>query len=310
MPKLQKPRGDAGDSSSLVAFYDVPAQPAAQVMDVEIDAVEPNPNQPRRDFDAKRLRELARSIRETGIIQPIVVMPRGQRLVIICGERRWQAAGLAGLRRIPVVVREADDEQALVLGLIENIQREALNPLDEALAIQSLIEDFRLTHADIARRVSRSRSHVTNLLRLLNLPHPVQEMIRAGQLKPGHARGVLRLRQPEAQLRLARRIVSESLSVRRVERATPAKKVGVSRETISPPAAPGAAPLGPRLSPARRAPAAKSFLTREVQHLTRAIETRLGKDLGIFWNGVGGQLTIPFESQDQLADLLSSLLRS
>ena len=295
--------------SSNKSFYDVPARPAGQPLEVDLESLQPNPKQPRREFDPRSLRELASSIRETGVLQPLVVAPRGERLVIICGERRWQAAQLAGLRRIPVVVREADDGQALVLGLIENIQREALNPLDEALAIQSLIDDFGLTHAEVARRVGKSRSHVTNLLRLLNLPHPVQQMVRAGQLKPGHARGVLRLRNSEAQVRLAERIVNESLSVRRVERATPAEHPGrrgvpVSRETIS------AAPLGPRISPARRSAGAKTFLTREVQHLTRAIESRLGKDLAIFWNGAGGELTIPFESQDQLAAFLSSLLRS
>ena len=296
--------------ASLPSFYDVPARPAAQVLEVAIDSIEPNPKQPRRDFDSRGLRELARSIRETGLLQPIVVMPRGERRVIICGERRWQAAGLAGLRTIPVVVREADDEQALVLGLIENIQREALNPLDEALAVQSLIDDFGLTHADVARRVGRSRSHVTNLLRLLNLPHSVQQMVRGGKLKPGHARGVLRLRNAEAQERLAERILSESLSVRGVEKATPAERPGRRGIPVANDEVPSAAPLGPRLSTARHKKHAKTFLSREVQHLTRAMETRLGRDLEIFWNGDGGQLTIPFESQDQLAEFLSSLLRS
>lgn len=161
-----------------------------------------------------------------------------------------------------------------------------MNPLDEARALQSLLKDSGLTHAELARRLNKSRSHVTNLLRLLNLPAPVQELIRAGQLTPGHARAVLRLRQPAAQLRLAQRIVAEQLSVRNVERATPARKAGVSRET------------------------APDFLTREVQHLTRAIESRLGRAPNILWKGSGGQLTIPFESPDQLAELLSSLLRS
>lgn len=184
------------------------------------------------------------------------------------------------------------------------------NPLDEAIVLRSLIEDQGLTHADVARRVSRSRSHVTNLLRLLNLPHAVQEMIRAGQLTPGHARGVLRLRQADAQVKMARRIVNEQLSVRGVERATPAKGRPALRG-LAPEPLPvvSAAPLGPRLSPTRPIAAAKTFLTREVQHLTKAIEDRIGKDVGIFWNGMGGQLTIPFESQDQLAEFLSSLLR-
>lgn len=297
------------------SFYDVPTRPAAQVLEVDLRSVEPNPKQPRRAFDPRTLRDLARSVRDTGVLQPIVVRPSGEKLVIICGERRWQAATMAGLRTIPAVIREADDEQALVLGLIENIQREALNPLDEALAVQSLIDDFGLTHADVAKRVGKSRSHVTNLLRLLNLPPPVQEMVRSGRLKPGHARGVLRLRSADAQVRMAERIVNESLSVRRVEKDTPARKASrVSRETVSDEVnpAPSAAPLGPRISPLhRRAPASqKSFLSREVQHLTRAMQTRLGKDVGIFWNGSGGELTIPFENQDQLAAFLSSLLRA
>lgn len=161
-----------------------------------------------------------------------------------------------------------------------------MNPLDEALALQALIDASGLTHAEVARRLNKSRSHVTNLLRLLTLPPPVQELVRSGQLKPGHARGVLRLRQPAAQLRMANRIVQEQLSVRHVERATPAKKGAVSRETGG------------------------KFVSREVEHLTRAVETRLGKAPNIHWKGSGGHLSIPFESPDQLAELLTSLLRS
>lgn len=308
----------ADESPSIVSFYDLPADDRPTVLQVDIGAITPNPQQPRRVFDQKKLSELSRSIKETGILQPLVVAAREGGFLLVCGERRWQAARLAGLSSVPVVVREADAGQALVLGLIENLQREALNPMDEAYGFSSLIEDFGLTHADVARRVGKSRSHVTNLLRLTNLPSPVQELVRAGQLKPGHARGVLRLRAPDAQIKMAQRIVSESLSVRRVEHATPATRPGrrtkgsqVSRETISsePPVA-SAAPLGPRSNPGRKASPASRFVSRELEHLTRAIEDRLGHDVGILWNGSGGELTIPFESQDQLLAFLSSILRS
>jgi ParB family chromosome partitioning protein len=266
------------------------------VLHVQIDAIALDASQPRRASDARRERTLARAIRDTGTLEPLLVCERQGGFTLLCGERRFLAAKRAGLQNVPVVLREATAAEELMEGLVSDVQSDELDPIDEARTLQTLIEDFDLTHADVARRVSRSRSHVTNGLRLLTLPAPVQELVRAGQLTTGHARGVLRLKQPDAQLKMAQRIVNEALSVRRVEKDTPATRA--------------TRPVQRVVRAVRKGPPAARFMSRELQHLAKAIETRIGRDVGIFWNGSGGELTIPFESKDQLRAFLASLLRS
>ena len=180
--------------------------------------VEPNPNQPRQDFDPEELEALADSIRTHGIIQPLTVreMPNGY-YQIIAGERRWRAARLAEVSEVPAVVMEADDKKVMELALIENLQRQDLNPVEEAMGYQSLMEEYGLTQEEAAKRVGKSRPAVANSLRLLGLCAPVLEMVRKGELTAGHARAVLTLKPEKLQMEAAQKILSLSLSVRQAE---------------------------------------------------------------------------------------------
>lgn len=180
--------------------------------------VEPNPNQPRQDFDPEQLEALARSIQEHGVVQPLTVrpLPNGY-YQIIAGERRWRAARMAELKEIPAVIMEADDKKTTELALIENLQRQDLNPVEEALGYQSLISDYGLTQEEAASRVGKSRPAVTNALRLLQLTPEILEMVRKGSLSAGHARAVLSLKSPQKQQQAAQKIVALGLSVRQAE---------------------------------------------------------------------------------------------
>ena len=195
-----------------------PAKPGETLTTLPIDAIQPGHYQPRTRMDQGSLAELADSIRAQGLIQPILVRPRGVGdYEIIAGERRWRAARMAGLASVPVIVREVKDNAALVIALIENIQREDLNPLEEAAGIQRLIDEFRMTHEGAAEAVGRSRSAVSNLLRLLTLVPAVRELVERSELDMGHARALLAL--PAArQLEAARTIVAKGLSVRETEK--------------------------------------------------------------------------------------------
>ena len=180
--------------------------------------VEPNPDQPRRDFDEEELQALADSISEHGIIQPLTVRELNSGYYqIIAGERRWRAARLANLSEVPVVVIEADDKKAMELALIENLQRQDLNPVEEALGYKSLMEDYGMTQEDAAKRVGKSRPAVTNALRLLNLGDEVLEKVRNGQLSAGHARAILTVKTEKKQLAAAQKIIALGLSVRQAE---------------------------------------------------------------------------------------------
>ena len=188
------------------------------LQDVPVELIEPGRYQPRSVMDPERLEELAESIKAQGLVQPVVIRPlaREGHYELIAGERRWRATQLAGLKTIPAIVRQIEDESALALALIENIQREDLNPLEEALAIKRLIDEFELTHAEAAHAVGRSRAAVTNLLRLLELDPKVRNLIESGQINMGHARALLSLSAIE-QVRLAQEIVAKGLSVRQTE---------------------------------------------------------------------------------------------
>jgi ParB family chromosome partitioning protein len=188
------------------------------LQEVDIDLLEPNADQPRTRFREDKLEELAASIRANGIVQPILVRRQGQHFQIIAGERRWRAAQRAGLERVPVVVRDIPDERVLELSLIENIQREELNPIEEANAYRRLIEGLGITQEDVARRVGRERSSVTNYLRLLRLPEEIQQWVEEDKLSMGHARALLSLEQAERQRDLALEVIARSLSVRETER--------------------------------------------------------------------------------------------
>jgi ParB family chromosome partitioning protein len=201
--------------------------------EVELDSIVPGAMQPRTHFDETSLESLAESIRSHGIVQPLIVRRRGDGYELIAGERRWRAAKLAGLAKVPVVVKEVPDDSLLEIALIENIQREDLNPIEEAQAYKKLIETVGLTQEALASRVGRDRSYITNYLRLLRLPDDLQQLVITGRLSTGHARTLLALDEVELQRRMAGRIIKDGLSVRatellvqRTSEEKPAKKTG------------------------------------------------------------------------------------
>ena len=187
------------------------------LQEIPVTAVDPNPLQPRTHFPEPRLKELSDSIRSSGVVQPILVRKVGVRFQIVAGERRWRAAKLAGLERVPAVVRSLSDRDTLQLALTENMMREDLNPLDVARGMEAMIQRFAFRHEEIAQRLGVDRSTVTNTLRLLKLPEEVQDLLQEGKLTPGHARALLSMSDLRLQLKLGRRIANEGLSVRQVE---------------------------------------------------------------------------------------------
>jgi len=186
--------------------------------EVEIDEIRPNPFQPRMRFNDQTIEELASSIRESGVVQPVLVVPEEDHYKIIVGERRWRAAQKAGLRKIPVLIRNIPKEKQLEVSLIENIHREELNPMEIALAYQRLIEEQNCTQQDLADKVGKDRTSVTNYLRLLKLPKEIQDQLNEGKISMGHARAVLALEDESAQIYACRQIVEKNLSVRNTEK--------------------------------------------------------------------------------------------
>ena len=204
---------------ALLGDYNQGPEADGSLRQLPLQKVEPNPDQPRRDFNEEELQALADSIGEHGILQPLTVreMPHSGYYQIIAGERRWRAARMAGLTEVPALVIEADDRQAMELALIENLQRQDLNPVEEAQGYHSLLEDYGLTQEEAARRVGKSRPAVANALRLLNLEADILEQIRSGALSPGHARAILSLKDGKKRQEAAQKIVSLDLSVRQAE---------------------------------------------------------------------------------------------
>ncbi|OBK93907.1 chromosome partitioning protein ParB [Mycobacterium asiaticum] len=252
--------------------------------------IEPNPRQPRQVFDDEALSELVHSIREFGLLQPIVVRavpvsPGGARYQIVMGERRWRAAQEAGLATIPAIVRETNDDNLLRDALLENIHRVQLNPLEEAAAYQQLLDEFGVTHDELAARIGRSRPLITNMIRLLKLPIPVQRRVAAGVLSAGHARALLSLEAgPDAQEELASRIVAEGLSVRATEEAVTLANRGD-----------GATPASPR-----RKPIQMPGLQDVAERLSNAFDTRVTVALG----KRKGKIVVEFGSVDDLQRII------
>ena len=266
---------------------DAPAAPAESPTDVEIDRLTPNDFQPRVMVDDARLQELATSIRSNGVIQPIVVRRRGDHFQIIAGERRWRAARLAGLQRVPVVVRDVasgQNQSLLEMALVENLQREDLNPIDEALAYRRLADEFHLTQDAIATAVGKDRATVANTVRLLKLPQEVKTEVGTGRLSMGHARALLSLTDEAEQRRIARDVLARSLSVRETESIV-RKIIEGSPEPKGPPKA--------------------------VDVHTRAAEDRLKLLLGtrvrIVRRGPRGRIEIDFGSEDELIRIYEQL---
>jgi len=272
--------------SALIPDTPLPAAaPSDRALEVDTDLLRPNKFQPRTQMDEDRIEELARSIRSNGIIQPIVVRRAADGYEIIAGERRWRAAQRAGLLKVPVAVRDVPDDRLLAVALIENIQREDLNPIEEAVAYRRLSDEFHLTQEQIADAVGKDRSSIANYVRLLRLPQEVRANVASNAISMGHARALLALSDEAAQLRVGRDIVAKQLSVREVEALV---KKGSQEE-------------GKTDGPAQKKADAN----------TRAAEDKLRMALGtrvrINRKGKGGRIEIEFVNEDELQRLYEQL---
>ena len=283
---MMKPKGLG---RGLDALLDVEgAVPAREsVATVDVDRIQPGRYQPRTKMDAASLDELAASIKAQGLMQPILVRPAGaDRYELIAGERRWRAARIAGLGEVPVVVRDVPDQAALAMSLIENIQREDLNPLEEAQGVQRLVSEFKLTHQEAADAIGRSRAATTNLLRLLNLPQSVQQLVFDGQLDMGHARALLAL-DGELQVATAKKVAAKGLSVRETEQL-----------------------VNDLLHPKARMPRPKARSGRDIQRLEEEVSGKLGTTVEIKSGKRGsGRLVVHYMSHEHLDELLAKLTR-
>ncbi len=279
---MAKVKGLGRGLDALLGDDDAPPRDDGNLRNLAIDALQPGKYQPRSHMEQETLAELSESIKVQGVMQPILVRPlTAGRYEIIAGERRWRAARMAGLTTVPALIKDIPDQQALAAALIENIQREDLNPLEEAIGIQRLVQEFDLTHQAIAETLGRSRTAVTNLLRLLELAPPVRDLLSQGQLDMGHARALLALPFPR-QIELAREAAQKGLSVREVEK---------------------------RVAEALKAPQARRpRADRDVARLEEEWSQRLGTTVQIKARGKrGGKLLITYRSLDELDAFLARL---
>lgn len=251
---------------------------------VSIDKINPNPNQPRTHFNETLLNELADSIRENGVLQPLLVRKKGEGYEIIAGERRYQASKIAGLEELPVIVKEVDDQKMLELALIENLQRSDLNPIEEAKGYRQLIKASGMTQEALSKAVSKSRSSITNSLRLLDLPEPVQQYLFDGRLTAGHARAILAVPYEEQRIKLADKVVAEGLSVRATENLAPLFSVG---ET----------PRAPR-----------PVMPQSYKRAARVLRQALNTNVKVKSTRGKNKIEIEFKDEEELTRILASMV--
>jgi ParB family chromosome partitioning protein len=273
-----------GDRRGLGKGLEALIPSAPGVTEVEVDSIVPNPRQPRQAFDPQALQELASSIREQGLVQPLVVTEVEAGYQLLIGERRWRAAKLAGLDVVPVVVRDVSPQQMLELALVENLQREDLNPLETATAYQQLVEEFGMTQQQVADKVGKNRVTITNTLRLLKLPAQVKDALLQGKITEGHARSILRVESERAQLEMLKQVVKGGLSVRQTE-----QMVRRMAET------PKAKPVRDRKSP-------------ELRALEDKFRQALGTKVNLTRGSKGGRLVVYFYSEEELQAIYDLLV--
>jgi len=306
MGKNKKPIGRSMDDiglgkgiEALLTNDGLNTSGSSSLNEIELSRIEPNPNQPRSEFDEEALQELAASIRSYGVIQPITVKQIDEEhYFIIAGERRYKAAKLAGLERIPAYIKTAEDEHIMVMALIENIQREDLSAIETALAYQKLLDESGETQEQLAVRIGKKRATITNYLRLLKLPAEIQICLKKKSIDMGHARALLSVEDPEIQLALNDRILKEGLSVRTVEE--------IARDINET----GQMPQQEEQAASKSAPAPKRALPEEFkilkQHLSKFFDTKVQ----FSYNAAGkGKITIPFDSDEKLTYIMSMLDR-
>jgi ParB family chromosome partitioning protein len=280
---------DTPQTEQLAEARPVAQQQTSGMSEILLAEIETNPFQPRHHFDQEALKELADSIKVHGIIQPITVRRLTQnRYQLIAGERRFQAAKLAGLKSVPAFVRSANDQQMLEMALIENIQRENLNPIEISLSYQRLISECNLKQDELGERVGKNRSTVTNYLRLLKLPPDIQIALRDNKLSMGHARAIINIENPDAQLYVFKKILAEDLSVRRVEEI--AREISTSAK-----------------SPKKTNEQTTSSPNREANHLQTKLSSHFGTKVSVKSDGKKGEIKIPFLSIEDLNRILEIL---
>ena len=268
---------------ALISTTEVQTGGSSSINEIDVNQIKANPNQPRREFDPNSLQELADSIAEIGVIQPITVRKmENETYQIIAGERRWRAARMAGVQEIPAVVRDLTDSEVMQLALIENLQREDLNPLEEAGGYQALIEEYGFTQEDIARTVGRSRPAVANALRLLSLPEDIRAMVQDGTISAGHARTLLAFPDEESMRRAARLIVEQDLTVRQLEKMSQNAR-------------------GEEQEPKRQPPKRRMPYYDEVE---LALHEHLGRRVSVKGNKKKGTLVIEFYGEEDLSELI------
>jgi len=284
------PRQTLGRGLSALLGDETSQSNDAATHEIDIDLIEPNPEQPRTRFAESSLEELAQSIRANGVVQPIVVRKFGGRYQIVAGERRWRASQRAELRRIPAVVREVSDEKLLELALIENIQRQELNPIEEAKAYRKLIDTIGLTQEQVAEQVGKERSVVTTSLRLLRLPGEIQRVIEEGGLSAGHGRALLMSDDPKVQRAVANSAIDNGWSVRETEKAVKRTKAG-------------AATTDPKKTDRSVDPNVKAAETKLMRTLNTNVKIVQGK------KGTGGKIEIEYYSTDDLDRVFQLLMK-
>jgi len=285
-----KPRG-LGKGLNAIIGADIVGEviDRPRAIEIPVDRLSPNPFQPRRSFTEEGLEQLAESIRHHGVLQPIVVRPMGDGYQLIAGERRWRAAQIAGLQRIPAVVRELDDPGMVQVALIENLQREDLNPIEEASAYRRLMDEFNMTQEQLSSAVGRSRPAIANAVRLLNLPAEIQRAVEERRLSEGHARCLLAISDQGDQLRLAAEIIANGLNVRQAEELVKGTTRNVSRETIR-----------------KRT----SEVDPDAVRLTQQLGERLGTRVKLSGSVSKGKLEIEYYSTEDLDRILEIILGS
>jgi len=289
-------QGGLGRGLGALIPSDVTDDADATFQTVAVASIHANKYQPREHFDEETLDALTNSVRELGVLQPLLVRKDGDRYELIAGERRWRAAKRAGLQDVPVIVREADDTTSLEQALVENLHRQDLNALEEAAAYQQLVDDFDFTQVKIAKRVGKSRSAVANIMRLLGLPTSVQRFLSDGRLSAGHARALLGVDNEQEQVALAERIVQDDLTVRDVERLIKGEPIGsgVAQGAGDPqPDTPSSPSSSKKASPGKtRAPA--------VLELERLLSDRLDTSVGVTMGAKKGKIVIDYADLDDL----------
>jgi len=275
------PKKERGLGRGLDALFSLENEGQIEITEIDIKMIVAREDQPRKKFDQESLNELAKSLEEHGILQPVLVREREDRYELVAGERRWRAAQMAGLQMIPAIIRQLDDSQAGELSLIENLQREDLTAVEEAKAYRLMMDRYQYTQEMLSHKIGKSRSHIANTLRILNLPYSILEFIESGQISAGHARALLSLPGPKEQLAAAREITTRGMSVREAEKQTKPRKV-IQEFVFEKPA--------------------------EILDLEERLQKHFGTKAEIFTINEGGKIQITYYSNEELERIMEMLI--